>query len=127
MSLPFDSREELIVVPTRVWGPNGELILRFVLDTGSTVSLLNWDSAVKLGYDPTIQSSRVQTTTVSQVEYSPRIMIERVEALGQEHLNFPMLCHTLPPSAGIDGILGLDFFRGHKLTIDFRIGLVTLE
>jgi hypothetical protein len=23
--------------------------------------------------------------------------------------------HTLPPRAGVDGLLGLDFFRGHSL------------
>jgi hypothetical protein len=36
--------------------------------------------------------------------------------------NFPVLGHTLPPSAGVDGLLGLDFLRGQSLTLDFRSG-----
>ncbi len=35
-------------------------------------------------------------------------------------------CHTLPPSAGVDGLLGLDFFRGERLTVDFRTGRLIL-
>ena len=37
-----------------------------------------------------------------------------------------MLGPTLPPSAGVDGLLGLDFMRGLGLSIDFRQGLVAL-
>jgi hypothetical protein len=37
-----------------------------------------------------------------------------------------VLSHTLPPSATIDGLLGLDFLRGKKLTIDFRQADVSL-
>jgi hypothetical protein len=35
--------------------------------------------------------------------------------------------HTLPPSAGVDGLLGLDFLRGMRFTADFRAGALTLE
>jgi hypothetical protein len=38
-----------------------------------------------------------------------------------------VLCHTLPPSATVDGVLGLDFMRGSRLLVDLRIGEVTLE
>ena len=34
--------------------------------------------------------------------------------------------HTLPPSASVDGLLGLDFFRGQILNLDFRTGVVML-
>jgi hypothetical protein len=33
----------------------------------------------------------------------------------------------LPPGAGVDGLLGLDFLRGQSLTIDFRSGEITLS
>lgn len=66
-------------------------------------------------------------TTASGLEVAPMITLERLEALGRQRDHFPVLCHTLPVSAGVDGVLGLDFLRGHRLTVDFRIGLVTLE
>jgi hypothetical protein len=46
--------------------------------------------------------------------------------LGKERIGFPVLGHTLPPSAGVDGLPGLDFLRGQQLTVDFRNGQVTL-
>ena len=50
-----------------------------------------------------------------------------IRALGQERTNFPLLGHTLPPSASIDGLLGLDFLRGQVLNIDFRQGTISLS
>jgi hypothetical protein len=66
-------------------------------------------------------------TTGSGVEFVVRITLSKIAALGQERANFPVLCHTLPPSTGVDGLLGLDFFRGQTLLIDFCNGRVTLS
>ena len=127
MSLSFDPKAGLIVVPTRLWGPTGDTVVRLALDTGATRSLVSWDVIVFLGYDPAIVPERIQMTTGSGVEFVPRIVLQKIEALGQERQDFPMLCHTLPPNATVDGVLGLDFFRGWKLIVDFRAGQVTIE
>ena len=71
MSLPFHPREGLIVVPTRLWGPNGDTVVRLALDTGATGSMLNWDVLMLLGYDPAVVPERIQVTTGSGVEFSP--------------------------------------------------------
>jgi hypothetical protein len=127
VSLPFDPQVGLIVIPVRLWGPEGDTIAHLALDTGATGSLVNWDVAVLLGYDPATIRERVRVTTGSSVEFAPQIVIQKVEALGREQTNFPIVCHTLPPSATVDGVLGLDFFRGTRLTLDFRKGLVSVE
>jgi predicted aspartyl protease len=97
------------------------------LDTGASETLVNWDIAVLLGYDPSASPTRRQITTGSGVEFAPEIPIERIEALGMERLQFPVLCHTLPPSAGVDGLLGLDFLRGRRVVLDFRAGTITVD
>jgi len=56
----------------------------------------------------------------------PRVTLSHIRALGQERVDFGVLGHTLPPSAGVDGLLGLDFLRGQNLTVDFRAGRVNL-
>ena len=38
-----------------------------------------------------------------------------------------VVCHNLPPSITVDGVLGLDFFRGRRLVIDLYEGIITLE
>ena len=127
MSLNFNPKEGLIVVPTRLFGPSGDTIVHLALDTGATGSLINWDVAILIGYDPAIVQDRVQITTGSGVEFCPRVEILKIEALKRVQKNFPLICHTLPPSANVDGLLGLDFFRGTYLSIDLVTGSVNVE
>lgn len=126
MSRPFNPASGLVVVYARLTGPSGNVVVRLALDTGATGSMINWGVAVLLGYDPAASQARVQVTTGSGVEFAPRIPVQAVEALGQSRRDFPMLCHTLPPSATVDGLLGLDFLRGTRLVIDFRAGTVLI-
>jgi len=126
MSFPFDPGQGLIVVSAEIWGPSGSVVLRLALDTGATGTVINAATLVAVGYDPALASERIQVTTGSGVEFAPRLLLDKMVALGREHREFPVLCHTLPPSAGVDGLLGLDFFRGESLTVDFRTGRLIL-
>lgn len=129
MSLSFDpKREGLIIVPTRLLGPKENTLVRLALDTGAMDSMINAGMLHLVGYDiASSQGERVQLTTGSGVEYVPRIILKEIQALGLTRQNYTILCHTLPPSATVDGVLGLDFFRGYKLTVDFRKGFVRVE
>ena len=127
MSFRFNPDTGLIVIPARLWGPKGVYDVKLALDTGATGTLIKWSAAVYIGYDPAISLERTKLTTGSSVEYAPRIIISEIEAIEQRRKNFPILCHTLPPSARVDGVLGLDFFRGYKLTIDLKIGTIDIE
>jgi predicted aspartyl protease len=127
MSIAFNSQQGLIIVRALLWGPKGQRSVRLALDTGATSTVVNTAILVTLGYDPAVSPDRVQMTTGSGVEYVPRLPIDRVNALGQERTNFALVAHTLPPSASVDGLLGLDFLRGQELTIDFRNGQLTLR
>jgi hypothetical protein len=127
MSFSFNRQRGLIIVHAELEGPSGSAILQLALDTGATSTTINVGMLVSIGYDPSLAPDRIQVTTGSSVEYVPRIALNKITALGQERINFSVLCHTLPPSAGIDGLLGLDFLRGRKLTIDFLQGQIKWE
>lgn len=126
MNFPFDAQQGLIIIRAELAGPSGNAVLRLALDTGATSMLINVGMLVSVGYDPALVPERIQVTTGSGIEFVPCITLSKIAALGQERTGFPVLCHTLPPSAGIDGLLGLDFFRGQTLTIDFCNGRITL-
>jgi hypothetical protein len=126
MSFPFEPQQGLIIVRAELWGPSGSAVLRLALDTGATGIVVNVGMLVAVGYDPALVPDRTQVTTGSGIEFVPRVILDKLVALGQERTGFPVLGHTLPPSAGVDGPLGLDFFRGQSLTIDFRDGQVRL-
>lgn len=127
MSHAFDPHEGLIIVHAEIVGISGTAILRLALDTGATTTLINSGMLVSIGYDPALSSDRVQITTGSGVEFVPRLIVKRLVALGREQTDFSVLCHTLPPSAGVDGLLGLDFLRGNRLRVDLKEGAITLE
>jgi predicted aspartyl protease len=126
MSSLFDPHVGLIVVQAEIRGPSGSVVLRLALDTGATTTLINAGMLISIGYDPALSPDRVQVTTGSGIEFAPVVKLSWLQALEQERTDFPALSHTLPPSAGVDGLLGLDFFRSHKITIDLRKGEITL-
>jgi len=65
--------------------------------------------------------------TGSKIEVVPVVVLTRLSVLGQSRYDFPVLAHTLPAGSAVDGLLGLDFLRGHALTVDFRTGQITLS
>jgi len=122
----FDPADGLIIVAARIQGTTGVTRARLALDTGATTSILSADLLEAAGCDPAGARERVRITTASGVEFAAVVTIHRLEALGKKRTGFSVLCHTLPPTTTVDGLLGLDFFRETLLTIDFREGLVEL-
>ncbi len=106
MRLTFDPHRKLIVVPTRLWGPTADLEVQLALDTGATGSMVREDVALTLGYDPATALEWVRVATASGLESIPRITVDRIQALGKELSDFPVLCHMLPPCTTVDGLLG---------------------
>ena len=127
MRFAFDTENGLVIVFAELFGPSASAVLRLAVDTGATSTLLNAVHLVAVGYDPALVPVRVQVTTGSGMEYVPRVQIVRIKALGQERVHFPVLSHTLPPTAPVDGLLGLDFLRGQRLVVDFRTATVSLS
>jgi len=126
VSHPFDPSAGLVIVEAEIWGPTGVIGVRLALDTGATGTLVNSETLVAVGHDLAASKDRTRITTGSGVEYVARIVVPSVRALGIVRRNLPVLCHTLPPMAQIDGLLGLDFLRGKKLTVDFKSGRIRL-
>jgi predicted aspartyl protease len=127
VSTPFNPLGGLIIVEARLWGTAGDIVARLALDTGASATVVNEAFLRHIGCDPVAAPQRVQVTTGSGIAFAPRLVIDRIESLGQVRTQFPVLCHTLPPTAPMDGLLGLDFLRHLRLTIDFRTGRISLR
>jgi hypothetical protein len=61
VSSAFDPRQGLIVIGAELNGPSGSAILRLVLDTGATSTVVNVAMLVAIGYDPVLAADRVWT------------------------------------------------------------------
>ena len=127
MTFPFDPQEGLVIIRAELWGPLGSSVLRLALDTGATGTLINTAMLVAIGYDPGATMDRVEVTTGSGVEFVPRLELQRISTLGIVRERLRVLAHTLPPSAAVDGLIGLDFMRERALVINFREGTIELS
>lgn len=127
MSFPFDLRRNLILVTARIHNHSDSETLDLALDTGATRTVISQEVLLSLGYEPSPLAQRARILTGSGAMSAPLIRVAKIEALGQTMANMPVICHTLPSRAAIDGVLGLDFLRGGRLTIDFRAGMLSLE
>ena len=127
MTLRFDPDGGTILVTAVITGIATEAAARMALDTGANMTMLNSELASNLGYDLETPERMVRIATASGIVRAPQLAIRRVAALGQQRLNFPIICKSLPDGVSVDGLLGLDFFRNQRLTIDFREGTITLD
>lgn len=123
---PFRPGQGPITVEASVTGPARGSTVTMILDTGATTSLLKRTTLAYLGFDLTATKHQVRMTTGSTVELVPVVQLTRLFALGQNRIGFSVVAHSLPEGVAVDGLLGLDFFRGHVLTLDFRAGSITL-
>ena len=127
MSVYFNPRKGLIVITAQVWGPYGDVYLNLALDTGATTTLLDFVTLRELGYPVEHPDASIQLTSCTGIETVPMVELGRICALGQERKSLPVAAHTLPSTARIDGLLGLDFLRDSNVEIDFRAGKITLS
>jgi len=122
----FNPAQGLIRVRVEVTGPTGSAVVYLGLDTGATATVIRTVPLVQAGYDPVALGHPLQLTTASGVAQAFRFPALSLIALGQARNNFRVIAHNLPPSTSVDGVLGLDFFRGQVLTLDFVKGEITL-
>ncbi len=127
MKIPFDPVEDLIYLWAEVLGPSGKARLLLALDTGATSTVVSKTRLIELGYDPESSPEHSRIITGSQSETVAHLKLTKFSVLGQQRVSFDVCCYDLPEATGVDGVLGLDFFRGLNLNIDFRNGLITLS
>ena len=116
-----------ILLEAELSGPATIMVARLILDTGATTTLIKPNILLAVGYDLDYVAERVPVTTVDGERLAPRLQLNRLSALGRHRFGFSVVCFPLPTSDGIHGLLGLDFFQGTVLTIDFRVGRIDLS
>lgn len=126
MSWTFRPESGLIFAVAEISGPKGRIAAKLILDTGASSSTLNINVLRSAGYEPDASTDFARLVTGSGVDIVPRLVVTRLSALGRHTIGLRVSAHDLPQASTADGLLGLDFFRGLALTIDFRAGQIDL-
>ena len=125
--ISFDRRASLIVVPVTVKTEEKIWEFDFAVDTGATISLINFSSLAALGYKQQDSIRTTYTTTASKMETVYEFSLDNIMALGLIRRNFKVISRSLPMGLGIDGLLGLNFFHNKELNINFRLSEIRLS
>ena len=108
----FDDESNSVIVPVRV---NGRP-MRFILDSGATISALTPAAATALGIEP-VGVIRVNDTR------TPLAVLERLAVGTAEHRDLRVAVIDLAAAArmniAFDGIIGLDVLRQYDVVLDF--------
>ena len=115
------------MLEAEISGPSGKVAATLVLDTGATTTTLNVRLLRSIGHEPGESTDLVTMTTGSGSATAPRLTVNRLTTLGRHAIGLRVLAHDLPTQAAVDGLLGLDFFRHHTLTIDFQAGQIEIS
>ena len=127
MKFSFAPEYGLVYVRVKIVCGERDMILNLALDTGASATMISAKRLAEVGYDLDKPEDEIYITTGSGLIFVQKITIEKLMALGETKANFTVIAHDLPPTASVDGVLGLDFLRGHVLNIDFKIGEITFE
>jgi aspartyl protease family protein len=124
----FDPNSFGIVIFGTLSGKEGiRRRVKMVLDTGATYTMIPWYIAEELGYNPAASNEFVSMTTVSGTIEAPLITLDCVSILDMPVRSLQVIVHNLPESSHVDGLLGLNYLKHFKLTIDFNNDILVLE
>ena len=128
-SVSFNPSGESIVLRLQVGGVDPDTFRNVIvaLDTGATITIIPSQVLIALGYDLLNPKERVQLLTASGTAFAKRINVRRLTAIGETIENIDVLCHDLPGTSPIKGLLGLDFLRHFDVNISFSTGTIELR
>jgi predicted aspartyl protease len=123
----FDPRGRVIFVSATIEGPSGTSDARLLLDTGAAFTALRPSLLARLGYDLSERRTSIRIASATGYAEPSLIIVERVTWLTVERRNLGVLALPLPNGVRADGVLGINFLRGTRLTIDFRAGQIAVD
>jgi len=97
------------------------------IDTGATYCIAPFETIEKIGYEPANSKEIIPINTASGLIHAPLVRIKSLNVLGKVVENVEILCHNIPNVSRIEGLLGLNYLKHFKLTIDFPKGTLALE
>lgn len=114
VTVPFRSNARAIMLDTQV---DQKKTATFILDSGATYTTISRAMAQDLGYDLS-KSPTVTVTTANGKVSMPRIMLKSITLNGYTVENVEATVMDMPANVQFSGLLGLNFIRRQRLTID---------
>jgi clan AA aspartic protease (TIGR02281 family) len=115
-------RRKIIVFAT-IKGINDSREFKFMLDTGSSKTVIDENVAVRLGFDLKRLKAGDKLMTVGGGIHSKILKLPKLSLFGKDFVNFEVNVLNLPPQAlyFAHGLIGMDFLLQFKnIKFDFE-------
>lgn len=109
-----------------IHGPSGVREIDAILDTGAVYTVIAWDVAKDIGYDPAVSERRMPIVTANGVIEAPLITVESIQLADLRAEAVDVICHDIPEIAGIEALLGLSFLRHFRTLLDYTTGVLEI-
>jgi clan AA aspartic protease (TIGR02281 family) len=110
----------IVIRRVKINGPNGFREIDMVLDTGAAYTVIAWDVAKDIGYDPAISERRMPIITANGIIEAPLITVQSIHIRDLAAESVDVICHDIPEITGIEGLLGLSFLKHFRTLIDYN-------
>ena len=117
----------LLIARAAVTGPAGTKVINFLVDTGSTFTILPVEVLESIGLSPAESKEHERIATGSGYIIAPKLRVRTFNTLGKEFRRVVVIAHTLPFGGPIDGLLGMDILCRMKAKIATAAGLIDVE
>jgi len=117
-----------IIVFAQIKGINDIREFKFILDTGSSKTIISEQVATRLGFDLKRLNSGDKLMSAGGGTNSKILRLPRLSLFGKDMINFEVNVLNLPPQITyfIDGLIGMDFLLQFK-NIAFDFDAKTIE
>jgi len=123
-AIPLEPTQTAFVTAVRI-GSEGPL--RFLVDTGATITVIERSVAQRIGLQPTRTIEAISTTGALDVQQA---VVDELRAGNVSIVHTPVLITDLPALSNhghLDGILGMSFFAGRSVLLDVRRRCLELD
>jgi hypothetical protein len=120
-----NSEDDLIVVTSYLRLPGKKLYypLSLILDTGASHTVVDLNMLLVAGYEKKLRLNKeVKVQTANKIIDADKILVEELKILDRAIPNFEVTTYDFLAQDDLldyDGVLGLDFFQGTRLLLDF--------
>jgi predicted aspartyl protease len=124
----LERRDYLLYVRCAIGANDGRTkVARLLIDTGARRTVLPMRLLKEVGLDLDAPMRKIRVTAAGGVLLVPIFSVPWLSCVGSRLENFEVLALDLPPSAEVDGLLGMDFLTQVKATLDMERGEIRLK
>lgn len=99
-------------------------VTTLLIDTGASYTIVSWETLTSLGIDPASSQTRRALMTANGLIQAPEVKVDDFYCFGHHVPDFPLVAHSIPLGATVDGVLGMNFLRQYTAKLSLKEGVV---